>query len=116
MPLNLAVLISGRGSNLTAILDAIAGHRLDARVRLVVSNRADAAGLVRAKGAKVPTRVIAHSAFVDRTAFDAALVQAIRDAGSEWVILAGFMRLLTPVFLDAFPMRVINIHPSLLPA
>ncbi|MCC6557582.1 MAG: phosphoribosylglycinamide formyltransferase [Polyangiaceae bacterium] len=114
--LELGVLISGRGSNLQAILDAIADGRLDARVRLVVSNRADAAGLGRAAEAGVATRVIPHQGFPDRASFDAAIAGALREAGAEWIVLAGFMRLLTPTFLDAFPGRVINIHPSLLPA
>jgi len=114
--LDLGVLISGRGSNLQAILDAIAAGRLDARVRLVVSNRPDAAGLARAERAGVPTRVIPHQDFADRDSFDAAVVAALREAGVEWVVLAGFMRLLSRTFLDAFPHRIINIHPSLLPS
>lgn len=114
--LDLGVLISGRGSNLQAILDAIADGRLDARVRLVISNKADAQGLTRAARAGAPTAVISHKDHPDRASFDAALVAALREAGVEWVVLAGFMRLLTPVFLDAFPNRVVNIHPALLPA
>ncbi len=114
--LDLGVLVSGRGSNLQAILDAIASGRLDARVRLVISNKAGVEGLARAERAGVPTRVIAHREFADRAAFDRALAGALRDAGVEWVVLAGFMRLLTAAALDAFPHRVINIHPSLLPA
>jgi phosphoribosylglycinamide formyltransferase 1 len=114
--LDLGVLISGRGSNLQAILDAIARGALDARVRLVVSNRPGAAGLARAEQAGVPTLVLPHQGFPDRPSFDAALAAALRDAGVAWVVLAGFMRLLTPTFLDAFPHRVVNIHPSLLPA
>ena len=114
--LDLGVLISGRGSNLQAILDAIAGGSLDARVRIVISNRAGAPGLLRAERAGVPARVIPHRSYPDREGFDAALVAALREAGAEWVVLAGFMRLLTPVFLEAFPGRIINIHPSLLPA
>lgn len=114
--LDLGVLISGRGSNLQAILDAIADQRLPARVRLVISNQSDVAGLERARRAGVPARVIPHRSYPDRAAFDAALVEALRGAGAAWIVLAGFMRLLTPVFLDAFPGRVINIHPSLLPA
>ncbi|WP_437306188.1 phosphoribosylglycinamide formyltransferase [Sorangium sp. So ce388] len=115
-PLDLGVLISGRGSNLQAILDAIADGRLDARVRLVLSNRPGVEGLARAERAGVPTRVIAHRDFTDRDTFDAAVVDALRDAGATWVVLAGFMRLLTTTFLDAFPHRVVNIHPSLLPS
>jgi phosphoribosylglycinamide formyltransferase-1 len=114
--MNLGVLISGRGSNLGAILDAIEARRLDATVRLVISNKAGAAGLARAEVAGVPTQVIPHAAFADRSSFDAALVEALRAAGVDWVVLAGFMRIVTPVLLDAFPHRVLNIHPSLLPA
>ena len=114
--MNLGVLISGRGSNLAAILSAIDDGALPARVALVVSNKPDAAGLARAAAAGIPTRVIPHGAYPDRAAFDAALVAALRDAAVSVVVLAGFMRLLTPVFLDAFPDRVVNIHPALLPA
>ncbi len=114
--MNLGVLISGRGSNLAAILAAIEGGVLPARVALVISNRPDAAGLARAAEAGVPARVIAHGAYPDRGSFDAALVAALREAAVDVVVLAGFMRLLTPVFLDAFPDRVVNIHPALLPA
>lgn len=114
--LQLGVLISGRGSNLQAILDAIESGRLDARVRLVISNQAKAVGLERAQSAGIATRVIRHRAYPDREAFDAELVSALRLAEVEWAVLAGFMRILTPTFLEAFPDRVINIHPSLLPA
>jgi phosphoribosylglycinamide formyltransferase-1 len=114
--MKLGVLISGRGSNLGAILSAIASGALAAEVSLVVSNKPGAAGLARAEAAGVPTRVIPHGDYPDRASFDAALALALRAAGVELVVLAGFMRLLTPAFLDAFPHRVINIHPSLLPA
>jgi phosphoribosylglycinamide formyltransferase-1 len=114
--MNLGVLISGRGSNLGAILDAIDQGALDASVRLVVSNKPGAGGLARAEAAGVPTLVIPHGDFPDRTTFDAAMVAALQAAGVELVVLAGFMRLVTPVLLDAFPYRVVNIHPSLLPA
>ncbi len=116
MPLDLGVLISGRGSNLQAILDAISAGRLDARVRLVISNRPGVQGLARAEAAAVPTCVVNHKEFASRQAFDAAMVDALRRHGVSWVVLAGFMRIVTPVLLDAFPQRVINIHPSLLPA
>ncbi|MDC3952719.1 phosphoribosylglycinamide formyltransferase [Polyangium jinanense] len=116
MTLDLGVLISGRGSNLQAILDAIAAGKLDARVRLVISNRPSAQGLDRAREAGVPTVVISHKDHPDRASFDAALVAALQQAGASWVVLAGFMRIVTSVLLDAFPGRVINIHPSLLPA
>ena len=114
--MNLGVLISGRGSNLAAILAAIADGTLPARVALVVSNKPDAPGLARAAAAGVPTRVVPHGAYPDRAAFDAALVAALREAAVSVVVLAGFMRLLTPVLLDAFPDRVVNIHPALLPS
>src|SRR5438046_9857063 len=110
--MKLGVLISGRGSNLCAILDAIAERRLEADVRLVISNKPDAAGLAGAKAAGVRTQVIAHRDFPERASFDAALVEALRSASVEWVVLAGFMRLLTPVMLDAFPHPIVNINPS----
>jgi phosphoribosylglycinamide formyltransferase-1 len=112
----LGVLVSGSGTNLQAILDATRAGTLDAEVSLVVSNLPNVRALERAASAGVPTRVVPHRDFADRHAFDAALVQALRDAGVAYVVLAGFMRVLTPVFLDAFPWRVVNIHPALLPA
>lgn len=114
--LDLGILISGRGSNLLSILHAEGAGRLDARVRVVISNRADAGGLVHAAARNVPTRVLPHKDFASREAYDQALVTALREAGVTLVVLAGFMRIVTPVLLDAFPNRVINIHPSLLPA
>ncbi|MEO6574385.1 MAG: phosphoribosylglycinamide formyltransferase, partial [Polyangiaceae bacterium] len=114
--LELGVLISGSGTNLQAILDAIAAGTLDAKVSVVLSNIASAQGLERAKKAGVPTVVIDHRGFLTRGEFDASVVQALREHGVEWVVLAGFMRVLTPVLLDAFPMRVINVHPALLPS
>jgi phosphoribosylglycinamide formyltransferase-1 len=115
-PIDLGVLISGRGSNLQAILDAIAADELAARVRVVISNRPKAAGLERAAKAGIRTQIIGHRKYPDRESFDTALVEALRAAQVSWVVLAGFMRILTPVFLDAFPNRVVNIHPALLPA
>jgi len=115
-PLQLGVLISGRGSNLQAILDAVAADELAAEVRAVVSNKAKAAGLARARKAGVPTVVVDHRAFAERADFDAELVRVLGEAGAEWVVLAGFMRVLTPTFLRAFPHRVVNIHPALLPS
>ena len=116
MTMDLGVLISGRGSNLEAILDAVAAGSLDARVRVVISNKAGAGGLSIARAAGVPTAVIPHGEHPDRASFDAALVAALRQAGVACVVLAGFMRIVTPVLLSAFPYRVVNIHPSLLPA
>ena len=109
-------LISGAGTNLQAILDRIAAGRLDASLRLVVSNRPGAAGLARATAAGVPTRVIDHRSFAAREDFDRAVVEALRAAGVELVVLAGFDRLVTRTFVDAFPMRIMNVHPALLPA
>lgn len=114
--MKLGVLISGRGSNLGAVLAAIAAGDLPAEVALVISNKPDAQGLTRAQEAGIPTAVIPHGAYPDRASFDAALAAALRAASVDLVVLAGFMRLLTPTFLDAFPNRVVNIHPALLPA
>jgi phosphoribosylglycinamide formyltransferase-1 len=114
--LDLGVLVSGEGTNLQAILDAIATGALDARVRLVLSNKPGVGALARAERAGVPSAVLSHRDFADRAAFDAAMVERLRSAGCRWIVLAGFMRLLTPTFLDAFPWRVVNVHPSLLPA
>jgi phosphoribosylglycinamide formyltransferase-1 len=110
------VLISGAGTNLQAILDRAADGSLDCRIAVVLSNRADAPGLQRAARAAIPTRVIDHRGFASREAFDAALVDTLRAAGVELVVLAGFDRLVTRVLLDAFPNRILNIHPALLPA
>ncbi|MGD0073083.1 MAG: phosphoribosylglycinamide formyltransferase [Candidatus Binataceae bacterium] len=114
--LNLGVLISGRGSNLQAIIDAIERGELAARVKLVISNRADAPGLERARSHGIETLVIEHRRFPSREAFDTELVSALEARGVELVILAGFMRLLSPVMVRAFPNRIMNIHPALLPA
>jgi phosphoribosylglycinamide formyltransferase 1 len=114
--LRLGVLVSGSGTNLQAILDAVAGGALDAEVRVVIANRSECKALERAHAAGVPARVISHREVADRALFDARLVAALRDADVSLVVLAGFMRLVTPVLLEAFPWRVINIHPGLLPA
>ena len=115
----LGVLISGRGSNLQAIIDAIADGRLDARIAVVISNRADAAGLARAQKAGIETLVIDHrdkTRFPAREDFDRELVAQLKARGVALVCLAGFMRLLSPVFVAAFPNAILNIHPSLLPS
>ena len=112
----LGVLISGRGTNLQAIIDAITAGRLDARIGLVVSNRAGAPGLDRAKRAGIETLVIDHRAFPSREAFDLAVVDALRARDVGLVCLAGFMRLLSPSFIRAYPDAILNIHPALLPA
>jgi len=112
----IGVLISGSGSNLQAIIDAIEEKRLDAFIQVVISNRDDAFGLVRAKKHNIPTEVLDHKNFSSREAFDQALVKILQAQQVELVILAGFMRLLSPIFVKAFSNRIMNIHPSLLPA
>lgn len=112
----LGVLISGRGSNLQAIIDAIADGRLNARIAVVISNRPAAGGLDRARAAGIETLVIPHKAYPDRASYDSALADALEERKVRLVCLAGFMRLLGPGFVARFPNRVLNIHPSLLPA
>ena len=112
----IGVLISGRGSNLQALIDAIADGRLDAKIALVISNRADAVGLDRARSAGIETIVVDHRAFPTRDAFDRALVDELRARQVSLVCLAGFMRLVGAPLLDAFPNAILNVHPSLLPA
>lgn len=112
----LGVLISGRGSNLQAILDAVAAGRLDAAVAVVIANKADAYGLERARAAGVETAVLSHKGYASREDYDRALVAELRARDVGLVCLAGFMRLLTPVFVDAFPNAILNVHPSLLPS
>jgi len=114
--LRLGVLVSGRGSNLQAILDAIENRSLDAKVELVISNKPGAQALDRAQSAGVETCVISHKDFDGREAFDAALAEKLLAHGVEWVVLAGFMRVLTPVFIQRMQGRIINIHPALLPS
>jgi phosphoribosylglycinamide formyltransferase-1 len=111
----LGVLISGRGSNLKAIIDAIAEGRLDASIAIVISNRAEAPGLEHAQRAGIDTLVLSHQSFATREDYDRALVKELRARDVALVCLAGFMRMLSPVFVDAYPDRILNIHPSLLP-
>ena len=112
----IAILVSGSGSNLQAIIDASERGEIHCRVGVVISNKADAYGLVRARNHGIPTAVVDHRSFESREAFDARLVEIIRSTGAELVCLAGFMRVVTPVFLRAFPHRILNIHPALLPS
>ena len=111
----LAILISGRGSNLQAFIDAQADGTLDADIAVVVSNRPDAAGLERARNAGIATACVDHTSYDAREPFDAALLETVSDYQPDAVILAGFMRILTPVFLLPFTGSLLNIHPSLLP-
>jgi phosphoribosylglycinamide formyltransferase-1 len=110
------VLISGAGTNLQSIIDRIAAGTLSCTLEVVVSNRPRAGGLERAAAAGVPTRTVDHREFASREDYDRALVRILREAGVELVILAGFDRLVTRVLLEAFPLRVMNIHPALLPS
>jgi len=110
------VLISGRGSNLQALIDAVAARRVDAEVRAVVSNVANAPGLALAVAAGIETRVVEHRRFATRDAFDAALAACIDAFAPDLVVLAGFMRVLTAAFVEHYRGRLLNVHPSLLPA
>lgn len=114
-PTTLAVLISGNGSNLQAIIDAIAAGKLLAKIAVVISNKADAYGLERARKAHIPTEVIAHQEGETRAAYDASLRQCLEKYAPQLIVLAGFMRILTPAFVERFKGRILNIHPSLLP-
>jgi phosphoribosylglycinamide formyltransferase-1 len=115
-PLRLAVLISGRGSNLQALIDSFAPQDSPIKIALVLSNRPDAPGLERAAKAGLKTEIVDHKAFTNRADFDVTMDREIRAAGAEFVALAGFMRLLTPEFVTTWKDRLINIHPALLPA
>ena len=112
----LAVLISGRGSNLQAIIDAIRAGTLQAQIGIVLSNVAEAQGLARAAAAGIETRVLSHRDHRSRDEYDRALAAVLQQYRVDLVCLAGFMRLLGPPLIDAFPDRIVNIHPSLLPA
>ncbi len=112
----LGILISGRGTNLQAILDAVGKGKLRARIGVVISNVASAAGFERARKAGATTAVIDHKAFTSREEFDKGVAEELKKYEVDVVCLAGFMRLLSSVLLDAFPGRILNIHPSLLPS
>jgi len=112
----LGILISGRGSNLQAIIDAVSARQLDATVAVVISNRGGAAGLQRARSAGIETVVLPLGHYQDRDACDRALAEELRRRSVDLVCLAGFMRIVGAPLLDAFPNRILNIHPSLLPA
>ena len=114
--LKIGVLVSGSGTNLQAFIDAIAAKELDAEIVLVVSSRPDAYGIERAKEANIPVLVLNKGVYADPKAADARIVAALQEAGAEYVFMAGYMRMVTPVMLDAFPNRVVNLHPALLPS
>jgi phosphoribosylglycinamide formyltransferase-1 len=115
MRLKVAALISGRGSNMKSLAGACAAPDFPAEIVLVLSNKADAAGLTFAREAGIPTAVVSHRDFPDRAAFDAAMDAEIRRHGAEFICLAGFMRLLDPAFVESWRDKMLNIHPSLLP-
>jgi len=114
-PHSMAVLISGRGSNLQSIIDAAASHRLNARLSVVISNVEGATGLDRAQEASIPARCVPHVDHTDRPSFELALTKVLREYDVQWIVLAGFMRILTEDFVSQWHGRLLNIHPSLLP-
>ncbi len=115
-PARIGVLLSGRGSNFVALAEALARGAAPAQIALVASNVAEAPGVARARELAIPTAVLPHRDFASRGAHEAALAEVLRAAGVEWICLAGYMRLLGPELVAAWPQRILNIHPSLLPA
>ena len=113
---NIVILLSGQGSNMDAIVRACATEAWNARIAGVVSNRADAPGLALARGHGIATAVVEHTAFARRDAFDAALGEVVHAWAPDLLVLAGFLRILTPTFVRRFEGRMVNVHPSLLPA
>lgn len=113
--IDIAVLISGRGSNLQSLIDACASDDFPARISVVLSNKADAYGLVRAQTAGIPTHVISHKDFADRESFERAMLECLSAHPVDLICQAGFMRILTSTFISPWRGRLINIHPSLLP-
>ena len=114
--LKIAVLVSGSGTNLQSIIDAIANDGLPVEIVRVVSSRPDAFGIQRAQDAGIPVTVLNRTIYQDREAADQMIVDACKDAGAEYLVMAGYMRMLTPVVLNAFPDHVLNLHPALLPS
>ena len=113
--LSFAVFISGNGSNLQAIIDATSNGLIDGQICCVLSNKKEAYGLARAKKSNIPTIVIEHLNYENREEFDNALLQSLQKYNPDLIVLAGFMRILTPVFIKPYLGKLINIHPSLLP-
>ena len=114
--LKIGVLLSGSGTNLQAIIDAIANDGLPVKIAHVLSSRPDAYGIERARTAGIPVTVFDRTVYEDREAADARIAAIMAEAGAEYLVMAGYMRKLTPVVLDAFPDRVLNLHPALLPS
>ena len=112
----LAILLSGRGSNFEAIHRAIAGGRLDAEITIVISNQPDAPGIARARVLGLSARVFDHRQYPVRAAHEEDVLRAIAETEPDFIALAGYMRLLSPAFVAAYPHRILNVHPSLLPA
>lgn len=112
----LGVLVSGSGSNLQSIIDNIQEGKLDATIGVIISNSADAYALERARRHNIPSVVIEHATFASRVDFDLKMIEILRSYSVELVVMAGFMRILTETFLNAFPMKILNIHPALLPS
>lgn len=115
-PLKIGVLLSGSGTNLQALIDDIAAGTLNAEIVQVVSSRPDAYGIERAQAAGIPVLVMNKTLYADAEAADAQIVEALQAAGAEYIVMAGYMRKVTPVMLRAFPNRVLNLHPALLPS
>jgi len=114
--IQMGVLVSGGGTNLQSIIDSIEGGMLDATIRVVISNVPGVRSLERAQKHNIPTVVVDHERFATREDFDREIVAVLKDHNVELVVMAGFMRILTPVLLRAFPQKILNIHPALLPA
>ena len=113
--INIAVLISGRGSNLQSIIDSIENKSINAYLNIVISNKLDAYGLERAKNHNIKTDVITKKDCPNKEDFDNKLIEVLKSNNVELVVLAGFMKIISPTVVNAFPMKIINIHPSLLP-
>ena len=114
--LKIGVLLSGSGTNLQALIDCIAAGTLDAEIVHVLSSRPDAYGIERAKAAGIPVTVFTRADYEDRAAADERIAAVMQDAGAEYIVMAGYMRMVTPVLLAAYPNRIVNLHPALLPS
>ena len=115
-PLNIGVLVSGSGTNLQAIIDAIADGSLNCRISKVISSRPDAFGLKRAEAAGIPTLALNRDAYADPQAADERIAAELKEAGAQYVVMAGYMRMIREPMLEAFPDRILNLHPALLPS
>ncbi len=114
-PFKLAILASGNGSNFQAIVDAIQSHQLKSEVVRLVSDKADAYVIQRAHKHHIPATIIERKNFPDKESFEKAILTELQKSGAEWIILAGYMRIISSILLEAFPQKILNIHPSLLP-